>query len=160
MLEPNATFIGQIVVFLILLWFLAKFVVPPLTRMNAERQRKIAEGLAAAERGQKELQEASARANDVLREARERARQVEEQAARRSSETVEAAKQIAHGEGARIVEAARAEAGNETLRVREQLRRDFGALVVQGAARLLEREVDPKTHAQLLEQLANDIARS
>ena len=159
MLEPNATFIGQIIVFLILLWFLAKFVVPPLAHANSERQKKIAEGLAAAERGQKDLAEASTRVNDILREARERARVIEEQATRRSGETIEAARQAAASEGARIVEAARMEVSNETARARDQLRREYGTLVVQGASRLLEREVDAATHAQLIDQLQRDILR-
>jgi F-type H+-transporting ATPase subunit b len=159
-MDLNATFIGQIVVFLILLWFMGKFVVPPLARYNDERRRKIADGLAAAEKGQEELKAASSRANDVLREARERARAVEDQAQRRANETVEAAKQTAQTEGARIVAAARTEVGNEQQKVRDQLSRDVGSLIVAGASKLLEREIDPKAHAQLLEQLAADIARS
>ena len=159
-MDLNATFIGQIVVFLILLWFMGKFVVPPLARYNDERRRKIADGLAAAEKGQEELKAASSRANDVLREARERARSVEDQAQRRANETVEAAKHTAQTEGARIVATARVEVGNEQQKVRDQLSRDVGSLIVAGASKLLEREVDPKAHAQLLEQLAADIARS
>lgn len=159
-MDLNATFIGQIVVFLILLWFMGKFVVPPLARFNDERRRKIADGLAAAEKGQQELQAASSRANDVLREARERARLVEDQAQRRAGETVEAAKQTAQSEGARIVAAARVEVGNEQQKVRDQLSRDVGSLIVAGASKLLEREIDPQAHAQLLEQLAADIART
>ena len=85
MLELNATFIGQIIVFLILVWVLAKYGVPPLTRANSERQKKIADGLAAAQRGQKELEEAATRSEQLMREARERARTVEEQASRRAS---------------------------------------------------------------------------
>jgi F-type H+-transporting ATPase subunit b len=159
-MDLNATFIGQIVVFLILLWFMGKFVVPPLARFNDERRRKIADGLAAAEKGQQELQAASSRANDVLREARERARSVEDQAQRRAGETVEAAKQTAQTEGARIVAAARVEVGNEQQKARDQLSRDVGSLIVAGATKLLEREIDPQAHAKLLEQLAADIART
>jgi F-type H+-transporting ATPase subunit b len=158
-MDLNATFIGQIIVFLVLLWFLARFVVPPLTKANSERQKKIAEGLAAGEAGQKELLTANERAGGIVREARERARQIDDEAQRRMNETVQAAKQLAQTEGARIVEAARAEVGNEALRARDQLRREFGTLVVEGAARLLEREVDARTHAQLLEQLERDIVR-
>ena len=158
-MDLNATFIGQIVVFAILLWFIYKVVTPMLAGPIGERPRRIAEGLAAAEKGQEELKAASSRANDVLREARERAKTVEEQAQRRASETVESAKQTAQAEGARLVAAARAEVGNEQQKVREQLSRDVGALVVAGASRLLEREVDARAHAQLLEQLSADIAR-
>ena len=144
----NATFIGQIIVFLILLWFIAKFVTPVVSQALAERTKKIADGLAAADRGQKDLAE-----------ARERAKQIEDLAARRSSETIEAAKQDAQAEGARIVQSARDEAATETGRAREELRREYGRLVVAGASRLLEREIDPRTHEQLLDQLASEIGR-
>jgi F-type H+-transporting ATPase subunit b len=159
MLELNATFIGQIIVFLVLVWFLGKYVVPPLSRANSERQKKIADGLAAADRGQKELQAAATRSEQLMREARERARVIEDQAARRANELLAEAKQNAQSEGARIVLAARAEADNEAARSREVLQREFGQLVVAGASRLLEREIDPAAHAQLLDELARDIAR-
>ena len=155
----NATFIGQIIVFLILLWFVGKFVTPVLAEELNARNRKIADGLAAADKGQKDLAEATNRADAIIREARERARQIEDQAARRSNEAIEAAKQAAQGEGARIVAAERDEAATETNRARDQLRKEFGSMVVVGASRLLEREVDAKTHAQLLDKLADEIAR-
>lgn len=159
-MDINATFIGQIIVFLILLWFIYKVVTPMIGVHVAERRRKIAEGLAAAEQGQKDLAAAESRVNDLVREARERARAVEDQAARRASETVEAAKQTAQAEGARIVAAAQAEVGNETQRARDALARDVGKLVIAGTSKLLEREVDPKAHADLIDKLAADIARA
>jgi len=158
-MEFNATLIGQAVVFLILIWFTVKFIWPPLTRAIEERQKKIAEGLSAAERGQKDLEEAKSRAEAIIREARERANQIVEQANRRSNEIIESAKTAAAEEGQRLVAAARAEVAVEVSHVREQLRREIGELVVRGASRLLEREIDPKTHAQLLDNLAEEIAR-
>lgn len=155
----NATFIGQIIVFLILLWVFNKYVVPPLAQANADRQKKIAEGLAAAERGQKDLDEAKSRADAVVREARERANQILDQASRRSNEMIDSAKQSASAEGDRVLASARAEAANETSRARDSLRREVGALAVAGASRLLEREIDAKAHAQLLDKLAEEIAR-
>ena len=159
MLELNATFIGQIIVFLILVWVLGKYGVPPLSRANSERQKKIADGLAAADRGQKELEAAATRSEQLMREARERSRAIEDQAARRANELLAEAKQNAESEGARIVLAAKAEADNEAARTREALQREFGRLVVAGASRLLEREIDPAAHAQLLDELARDIER-
>src|SRR6202049_2613280 len=158
-MDINATFIGQIIVFLIILWFIAKVVVPMIAAPINERYRKIAEGLAAADAGQKQLQEASASAEQILREARERAKQVDEQAQRRSSETLEAAKQAARAEGERLLAAAQAEVANESVRASEALRREFGTLVVKAAAQLVEHEVDPATHAKLLQRLSDDIAR-
>jgi F-type H+-transporting ATPase subunit b len=157
-MDINATFIGQIIVFLIMLWFIAKVVVPMIAAPINERYRKIAEGLAAADAGQKQLQEASASADQILREARERAKQVDEQAQRRSTETVEAAKQAARAEGARLLAAAQVEVSSESVRASEQLRREFGTLVVKAASQLVEHEVDPATHAKLLERLSDDIA--
>jgi F-type H+-transporting ATPase subunit b len=155
----NATFIGQIIVFLILLWFIAKFVTPSVAAELDARNRKIADGLAAADKGQKDLAEATSRADAIVREARERAKLVEDQAARRANEAIDAAKQSAQAEGARIVTAAREEASTETGRARDQLRKEFGTMVVAGASRLLEREVDAKAHAQLIDKLADEIAR-
>jgi len=153
----NATFIGQIIVFLVLLWFIAKFVTPALSGELAARAKKIADGLAAADKGQKDLAEATNRANDIVREARDRARQIEDQAAKRSNEAIEAAKQTAQAEGARIVSSAREEAATESARARDALRREYGTLVVAGASKLLEREVDAKAHAQLIDQLAANL---
>jgi F-type H+-transporting ATPase subunit b len=158
-MDINATFIGQIIVFLIMLWFIAKVVVPMIAKPIDERYAKIADGLAAADAGQKQLQQASASADQIVREARERAKQVDEQAQRRSTETIEAAKQAARAEGARLLAAAQAEVGNESVRASEQLRREFGSLVVKAASQLVEHEVDPATHARLLERLSDDIAR-
>ncbi|MBK6597029.1 MAG: F0F1 ATP synthase subunit B [Proteobacteria bacterium] len=155
----NATFIGQILVFAILLWFIYKFVTPALSQALNERQKKIADGLAAAEKGQKDLAEAQSRAEGVIKEARDRANQIIDQANRRSNEIVDAAKGTAQHEGERIVTTARTEAATEANRARDTLRREVGSLVAAGTSRLLEREVDAKTHADLLDKLAAEIGR-
>ena len=158
-MDINATFIGQIIVFLIMLWFIAKVVVPMIADPINRRYAKIADGLAAADAGQKQLQQAGASAEQIVREARERAKLVDEQAQRRSMETIETAKQAARAEGERLLAAAQAEVGNESVRASEALRREFGTLVVKAASQLVEHEVDPATHAKLLERLTDDIAR-
>ncbi|MGH8143965.1 MAG: F0F1 ATP synthase subunit B [Steroidobacteraceae bacterium] len=159
MLQPNATFIGQIIVFLLLLWFIYAFVVPMIAKPVNERYKRIADGLAAADAARKQLEAAGVQALDIMREARERARALEDQAHRSSQEAMESAKQAAEAEGARIIAARQAEAANEAARVRDELRREYGALVVQGASQLLEREVDAHAHAQLIDRLAEQIAR-
>jgi len=156
-MDINATFIGQIIVFLILLWFFTKFVVPPLAEANAARQKKIAEGLAAADRGQKDLDEAQARANDVIREARERANQIVDQASRRSNDMVESAKVAALQEGDRLVAAAKQQIELESTRAREELRREVARLTVASASKLLGREIDAAKHADILNKLATEI---
>jgi F-type H+-transporting ATPase subunit b len=155
----TVTLIVQGLAFLAVAWLVMRFGWPSIIGAIEERQKKIADGLAAADKGQKDLAEATSRADAIVREARERAKAIEDQASRRSIEALEAAKQAAQGEGARIVASAREDAATETNRARDQLRKEFGTMVVVGASRLLEREVDAKTHAQLLDKLADEIAR-
>jgi F-type H+-transporting ATPase subunit b len=137
-MDINATLIGQVLGFLILVWFTWKFIWPPLLGAIEERQKKIADGLAAADRGQKDLEDAKAKAGDIVREAREKAVQVVDQASKRSGELIDEAKHTAVAEGERLVAAARAEVATESL---------------------LGREVDARAHAELLEQLAAEIER-
>lgn len=155
----TVTLIVQGLAFLAVAWLVMRFGWPEIMAAIEARQKQIADGLAAADKGQKELGEATSRAEAIVREARERAKLVEDQAARRANEAIEAAKRSAQAEGARIVTAAREEVATETGRAREQLRKDFGTMVVSGAARLLEREVDAKAHTQLIDKLADEIAR-
>ena len=155
----TVTLIVQGLAFLAVAWLVMRFGWPEIMAAIEARQKQIADGLAAADKGQKELGEATSRAETIVREARERAKLVEDKAASRANEAVEAAKRTAQAEGARIVIAAREEVATETGRAREQLRKDFGTMVVSGASRLLEREVDAKAHTQLIDKLADEIAR-
>ena len=152
----NATIIGQAIVFLILIWFSVKFIWPPLLKAIEDRQKKIADGLAAAERGQKELHQASGDAQAIVDEAREKALKIVDQANRRSSEIIEEARSTAISEGQRLVGDARQEVALEQARARDALRKDVATLAVAGASRLLEREIDPTAHADLIEKLARE----
>jgi len=107
----------------------------------------------------KDLEEAEARSKEILREARDRAAQIVDLAGKRSNEIVEEAKGTASSEAQRLVDHARDEVARESSRAREQLSREVGKLAVEGASRLLEREIDPKTHAELLDKLAAEVAR-
>lgn len=158
-MDINATLIGQALGFLILVWFTWKFIWPPLLGAIEERQKKIADGLAAADRGQKDLEDAKGKAGDIIREARDKAALVLDQAHKRSTEVIDEAKQAAIAEGERLVAAARADVAGERTKARDELRREVGQLAVAGAGRLLGREVDAKAHADLLEQLAAEIER-
>jgi F-type H+-transporting ATPase subunit b len=151
------TFIGQILVFLILLWFFRKFITPVLAAAIDERQKKIAEGLSAADRGQKSLDEAKSRAEEVIREARDRANQIVDQAAKRSSDLVDAAKQTAQSEGDRLIAAAKQQIELDTAKAREALRREVADLTVKTASKVLGREIDPARHADILGKLAAEI---
>jgi F-type H+-transporting ATPase subunit b len=134
-----------------------KFVWPYFRRIIAQRQKTIADGLAAAEKGHKDLSQAKSRSDDIIREARVKAVQIVDQAQPRASELIDQAKTTAITEGERLVAAAQQRIGLESSRARENLRKEVAALAVTGASRLLEREVDAKTHADLLGKLAAQI---
>jgi F-type H+-transporting ATPase subunit b len=156
----NATLIVQTIVFLVLGWVTMKFIWPPLMAALNERQKKIADGLAAADKGEKSLVEARSAADAIVKEAREKAVKIVDQANRRSNEVIDEAKGTAIAEGQRLVTEARSEVQLEQNRAREQLRKEVASLAVAGASRLLGREIDARTHADLLEKLATDIERS
>jgi F-type H+-transporting ATPase subunit b len=156
-MDINATLLGQVLVFGILIWFSWRFIWPPLVKAMEDRQKKIAEGLAAAERGQVELQSAHGEAQTILNAAREQAKKIVDQAHKREVEIVEDARSTAAEEGRRIVDSSRQDAQQEKARARDELRRDVATLAVAGASRLLQREIDPKAHADLIEQLAREI---
>jgi len=155
----NLTMFLQTAVFFVLAGVTMKFIWPPLIAAIDERRRKIAEGLAAADKGEKSLTEAKAAANDILREARGQATKIVDQASRRSNELVDEARGTAGAEHDRIISEAHQEAALESTRAREQLRRETGTLAVAVAAKLLGREIDAKTHADLLDKLALEIER-
>jgi F-type H+-transporting ATPase subunit b len=131
---------------------------PPIMAAIETRRKQIAEGLAAGTRAQKDLDEAKIKAQEIIREARDKAVQIVDQAAKRSVEIIEEAKQTAIAEGQRLTAQAHEEIALDTTRAREGLRKQVASLAVQGASRLLEREIDPKTHAQLLDKLDLEIA--
>jgi F-type H+-transporting ATPase subunit b len=122
------------------------------------RQKQIADGLAAADRGLKDLEEAKVQALELVRQARGKAVQIVDQANRRGGELVEEARGAALAEGERLLADARSEISTERARARGELRREVAHLALAGAAQLLKREVDANTHAQLLEELAGRIA--
>jgi F-type H+-transporting ATPase subunit b len=153
------TLVIQGVVFFLVAWGVMKFFWPWLMGAIAERQKKIADGLAAAGKSQKDLEEAEARSKDIIRDAREKAAQIVDQAGKRSNDIVDEAKGTAAAEAQRLLSQAQADVARETTRAREGLAREVGKLAVQGASRLLGREIDPKTHAELLDQLAAEVAR-
>jgi F-type H+-transporting ATPase subunit b len=153
----NLTLIVQMLVFILLIGFVMKYVWPMILGAMDERSKKIALGLAAAEKGQQQLQQAHQESEVIIREARERARQIIDQAQQRANEAIEQAKGTASSEGQRLVAAAQQQITLESLRARESLRHDVGRLAVQAASKLLEREVDARAHADLIDKLAAQI---
>jgi len=153
----NLTLIVQMVVFALLIWVVMTFIWPMIQGPMDERAKKIATGLAAAEKGQQDFAKANERAEDVIREARDRANEIVDAAQRRASEMVEAAKAQALQEGDRLVAAARQQIELATTKAREDLRKEVAQLTVRSASQLLGREIDAKAHSDLLGRLASEI---
>jgi F-type H+-transporting ATPase subunit b len=153
----NLTLIVQMVVFALLVFAVMRWLWPPILDAMEERSRKIAEGLAAAEKGERELTEARSKADAIVREARERARGIIEHAEHRATELIEEARVTASAEAARLVAAAQQQIQLDTARARESLRREVAGIAVRAASKLLGREIDGRKHADLLDQLAAQI---
>ena len=153
----NLTLVIQMVVFAILVWVTMKFIWPQILGPMEERAKKIATGLAAAEKGQQDAAQAEARAESVVREARERANQILDAASKRSNEIVDAAKQAAQSEGDRLIASAKQQIELEASKAREELRKQVAELTVRSAAKVLGREIDPAKHADILGKLATEI---
>jgi F-type H+-transporting ATPase subunit b len=151
------TFIGQTVAMIVFVWFCMKFVWPPIMGMLEERQTQIADGLAAADKGNRALEKAEAEKAVILDEARGQARGIIDQANNRGSGIVDEARTEASTEKERILAAAQAEVEQEVNRAREELRGQVGAIAVAGAAKILQREIDDAAHKDLLDRLAAEI---
>lgn len=156
-MDIGMTLLGQMISFAILIGFTAKFIWPPLMAAIEERQSKIADGLAAADRSKKDLAQAEEKVNEVLREARAKAAEIIAQAEARGNQIIDAAKQEAIVEGSRQKAAAQAEIISATSRAKEDLRKQVSLLAVAGAEKLIRREIDSTAHKALLDELAAEI---
>jgi F-type H+-transporting ATPase subunit b len=153
----NLTLIVQMLVFATLVFAVMKWVWPVILGAMDERERRIAQGLAAAEEGEKELSQAREKADGIIREARERAGQIIDHAQHRANDLVEQAKGTANTEGARLIAAAHQQIELDTTHARESLRREVAGIAVEAAAKLLGREIDAKKHADLLDRFAAEV---
>ena len=153
----NATLFAQLIVFFGLVWFTMKFVWPPIAKALDERADKIAEGLAAAERGKSDFEQAEKKVAELLAEGRNQVAEMVANAEKRAAQIVEEAKQQAVGEAARITAQAKADVEQETNRAREALREQVAALAIKGAESILRSEVDASRHAQMLANLKQEL---
>ena len=153
----NSTLFVQFVVFFILAGFTMKFVWPPLMKALDERAERIANGLAAADRGKADLAAAEKRVQAEMAGARDEVQKRIADAEKRAAQIIDAAKATAAEEAARIVAAAQADAEQQVTRAREELRAQVAALAVQGAEQILQREVNPAVHADLLSKLSTEL---
>jgi F-type H+-transporting ATPase subunit b len=149
----SATLIVQAVSFFLLILFAAKFIWPPLNRAIDERNKRIADGLAAAEKGKAALVESERRSQEAMKEARERASGVLGDSEKRGGQIIDEARQEAKAEADRIVAAAREQIASEVAKAKTELREQVAALAVAGAEKILQREVDARAHSEMLGKL-------
>ena len=154
---PNLTLVIQGLAFFAVAWLVMKFIWPPITNALDERAQKIREGLSAADKAKAELTAANKRVEEELSSARTDAAQRLADAERLAHSMIEEAKSRANEEGAKILAAARAEAEQESAKARESLREQAAALAVEGAEKILRREVNPQVHAELLGRLKAEL---
>jgi F-type H+-transporting ATPase subunit b len=158
-MDFNLTLIGQTIAMIVFVWFCMKFIWPPVMQAIEQRRKEIADGIAAGEKGQRELAEARHGADAILQEARHKATQVADIAHRRSTEVIAEAKNVAISEGERLIAAARTEVTTSQTKARDALRREVAAIALTGASKVLGREVDAKAHAALLDELAAELEK-
>ena len=153
----NATLIGQMITFVIFVWFCMKYIWPPLMAALNERNARISEGLAAAQKGQQDLEEAQVKVTESLNEAKTQAQEIINQAQKRANEIVDEAKNVARDEAEKIKAAASTDIDQQITAAREQLRKEVSVIALAGAEQILKREVDAKAHAAVLEELVAQI---
>jgi len=151
------TLIAQMAAFITLIYFVNKVLWNPMSGMLEDRQKRIADGLAAAEKGKHEQELAEKNAMQKISEAKAQATEIVSQAQRRSNEIVEEAKIAAREEADRIITAANSEIEQEINRAKESLRKEVSTIALAGASKILKKEVDAKAHASLLDDLAAQI---
>ena len=156
-MDPNISLIGQMVTFLIFVGVVMKFIWPPLMEAVEERRKKIADGLAAAERGQQDLAKAESRVEELITDARGQAAEILDQARARANEIIAEGKAEGQRERDRQLMAARAEIEQETNSAREELRNQVSAVALAGAEKILKREIDAASHEALLADMAQQI---
>ena len=156
-MDINMTLIGQTFAMFVFVWFCMKFIWPPIMQAIEERQTQIADGLAAAERGQHSLEKAEAKAEEIIQEARQQASGILDQAHARANEIVAEGKADGVKERERQLAAARAEVEQETNRAREELRGQVSAIAIASAEKILRREIDAKAHEEILSKLSAEL---
>lgn len=156
-MDINATLLGQLITFAILVWFTMKYVWPPITKAMHDREKKIADGLEAAERSHRELEMAEHKALTIIRQAKQQANQIIEQANLHSAQLVEEAKSNAKVEGQRMVELAQGDIQREITQAKDMLKSQLVTLAISGAEKIIQRNLDGQVHNDLLNELAAEI---
>jgi len=148
------------ITFGLLVWFTMKFVWPPLLQALEERKKKIADGLAASEKGKQDLELADKRAKSVLKDAKDQATEIVNLAHKRANELVEEKRETAKLEGERIISSAKSEIDREIQQAKEELRQQVSVLAVSAAEHILKREVDQGKHKEIINNLGNELGQA
>ena len=156
-MDINATIIGQLITFIVLVWFTMKYVWPPITNAITDREKKIASGLEAGERGKRELENAAHKAKTIVGDAKVEATQIIDLAHKRSLQIIEDAKETARTEGSRIIERAQEDIAREISQTKEALRKQLAGLAVAGAEKIIQRNLDASAQMALLDEFAAEI---
>ena len=153
----NFTLVGQLLAFILFVWFCMKYVWPPMLKILEEREKEIADGLNAASEGRRELEEANARKEEILGEAKKEAADLVGQANQRANQLVEEAKTSAQEEAEKIKVSAQNDIEQSTKRAREELRSEVATLAVVGAEKILNSEIDEKKNSELIDELTKEL---
>lgn len=156
-MQLNITLLGQMITFIIFVLFTMKYVWPPITSAMRERQERIADGLAAAEKGKKELEQAQTKVSDILNEAKIQASQIVDSANKRAMLVVDEAKERARLEAERIIEMSRQEAEKEFIKAKQVLKQQIGLIAMQGAEKILGHHMDEAANTKLIEKLITEL---
>lgn len=156
-MDLNATLLGQMITFILFIWLTMRFIWPPIIKALRERQEKIAEGLAAAERGVHELELAQHKTLELLRDAKIQAADILDQANKRAGRIIDESKDRAREEGERLIKIAKMEIDQELIAAKQELRAQLAEIVVSGAEKILQKHMDAATNEHLLQQLVTEI---
>ena len=153
----NYTLVGQLLAFILFVWFCMKYVWPPMMKALEEREKEISDGLDAASRGKREFEEAKVKKAEVLEEAKNEAAELVSQANQRANQLVEDAKTSAEEEAERIKITAQSDIDQNTKRAKEELRSEVAALIVAGTEKILKAEIDQKKNSDLLDEITKEL---
>ena len=152
----NFTLIGQLLAFILFVWFCIRYVWPPMLQILEEREKEVADGLEAASRGKKELEDANAQREVIVDEAKKEAADLVSQAGQRANQMIEDAKSQAQEEAERIKTSAKADLDQAAKKAREEIRSEVATLVVAGAEKILGSEIDQEKNAEIIEEISKE----
>mgnify|MGYP000691686176 FL=1 len=153
----NFTLIGQLLAFILFVWFCMRYVWPPMIQILEEREKEVADGLEAASRGKRELEEANTQRVAIVDEAKKEAADLVSQAGQRANQMVEDAKSQAQEEADRIKTSAKADLEQAAKKAREEIRSEVSALVISGAEKILGSEIDQEKNAEIIEEISKEL---